>query len=238
MLIMVYIFNMDEHNAKVIVITGGSDGLGYQTAKLLCKDNKVIILSPSKDELQSRAKELGCDYQVCDISDSEQVITSVNSIVERYKKIDCLINNAGIMVEGNLQENSYQDIQKAFNVNSVGTVFMTKAVLPYMIRQNCGQIINVISQGGLKARAQRSIYNATKWATNGFMKSLQLEVRKHKIRLVGFYPGRFNSSMIDLQQSSNDVLEVKEVAEGIQYLVNLSNEILVPEFGMIHIDRE
>ena len=85
---------------KVIFISGGSDGLGYEIAKTLSLNHIVIISAPDATKLEKAAKELGCEFEICDVSKSDAIEAAVKAVVARHKKIDCLINNAGIWIEG------------------------------------------------------------------------------------------------------------------------------------------
>jgi uncharacterized protein len=133
---------------KTILISGGSEGLGKAFAKKLAKDNHVIIVARDEAKLQATAKELGCDYVVGDVRD----YAAMQKICDGLNNIDCLINNAGIWLQGPLDETDTDRIQEAIDTNVNGTISLTKAVMPQMKRQKKGLIINVISQGGLNAR--------------------------------------------------------------------------------------
>lgn len=226
---------------KVILISGGSDGLGKAIATKMSKKHTVVIIATNEKKLKMVADEIKCDYHVCDVSDYDSLDKTVSKILDKHKRIDCLINNAGLMVEGKLTENDAERIKKVVDVNTLGTIYFSKAVLPQMIKQNEGLIINVISQGGIKARINRSVYNASKWAITGFTKSLQLEVAEHNIRITGFYPGKFKSNMfekINVKHDMSDALEVEDVVKAVEYVIETDKNILIPEFGVIDIRRK
>ena len=133
---------------KVIIITGGSDGLGKSIAERLAQneENDVVILSNQEDKLTDAAIETNSDYQLCDVTDSKSVETAVQVILQKYGKIDVLINNAGVWLAGDLTECSYDVINNCIDVNTKGPIYMTKAVLPSMYKNKKGLIINVCSQ--------------------------------------------------------------------------------------------
>ena len=93
--------------SKVIVITGGSEGLGKAIAKRLIKDNKVIIISNNEEKLKKTATEIQCDYVVCDVTNYKQIENAIETIFKKYINIDVLINNAGVWLEGDLTENTF-----------------------------------------------------------------------------------------------------------------------------------
>ena len=162
---------------KTILITGGSEGLGREIARRLAQSNKVVILAPSQEKTQEAAQEIGCDYVVADVSDYGQVEAAVSSVIEKFGSVDVLINNAGLWIEGPLEENDPKRIADVVHVNTVGPMFLTRALLPHFKHNGKGVIINVISQAGLYGKALRSVYHASKWAVTGFTKSLQEELK-------------------------------------------------------------
>lgn len=227
---------------KTILITGGSDGLGKAIAKLLAKENNLIILASNKEKLEASAKEIGCELEVCDVGSWDSVSTAVENIEKRHSRIDCLINNAGLWIQGLLEENDPKRISEVFNVNSVGPILMSRAVVPLMKKQGSGQIINVISQAGIYWKAERSVYNASKWAVTGFTKCLQLELAPFNIRVSGFYPGYMRTDLFS--KGGNEKLnwtgamDVDEVAKIVEFVVNSPNSMLIPEIGLKDIQNQ
>lgn len=224
---------------KVIVISGGSDGLGYQIAKQLTPKNTVVILSPSEEKASKVAKELGCDFVACDVSDYNQVETTINKVVSKHKSIDCVVNNAGIWIQGGLEENEPENIKRTIEVNTLGTIYLTKAVIAQMKQQKKGLIINVISQAGLYGKEERSVYTASKFAITGFTKSMQPELAKYGIRVTGLYPGKLKTKMFEkvgITKEMNDALDTKEVARTIEFILSCDDTTVFSEIGIKHID--
>src|SRR3989338_8999293 len=131
---------------KVIVITGGNSGLGYSTAKILAGKNKIIILGRNITEVEKTAKELKCDGIICDVADAKQVRDAFAQIIKKYKKVDCLVNCAGVWVKGPIEENSADQIRNTILVNTFGPMLTVNALVPQLKKQKYGRIINVISQ--------------------------------------------------------------------------------------------
>lgn len=220
---------------KVVLISGGSDGLGKTIASYLSKRNKIVILSPTKAKLEQAAKEVGCDYVVADVSDYESLVKAVSEVTEKYKRIDCLVNCAGLWIEGELDANDLEKIKKVIDVNNLGTVYFSKAVIPQMKKQKSGLIININSQGGLYAKAERSVYSAAKWGITGFTKSLQGELAKYGISVTGIYPGKMKTKMFEktgIKKDMTDGLDTKEVARLIEFLLESSQQVNFPEIGI------
>lgn len=147
---------------QTILIPGGSDGLGKVIAARLASNYEVTILSLSEDKLKAVAKELNCAYKVCDVSDYAQVEQAVAEI----RAVDCVINNAGLWIQGPLDENDPERVRAVLEVNALGTISLAKAVVPGMKQRKSGRIINIISQAGLEGKAERTVYNASKWAVD------------------------------------------------------------------------
>jgi short-subunit dehydrogenase len=179
---------------KKVLITGGADGLGYSITKKLLDEGAVVHVltrypKKHKDNLEA-IKDLSVSVYECDISNYSEV----KEIVNKIDSVDILISNVGVWLEGHLVDCSPEQISKAFDTNSKGVVFTTKAVLPGMIERNSGHIFNISSTSGLKWRSEESVYCASKWAVTGFTESLRTEFKDSGIKVTGFYPGGMNTS--------------------------------------------
>lgn len=226
---------------KVIVITGGSEGLGKEIAKsLVSNSDKVIILARNEEKLKQTSSEIKCEYEVCDVSNSKSVETAISNIITKYSKIDVLVNNAGLLIEGSIEENEYSEIENVVKVNVVGYMFMAKAVIPEMKKTGSGLIINVSSQSGLYHRHKRAVYNPTKWAITGFTKCLQADLSPFNIRVSGIYPGKMNTTMFkkaNTETDMSDSLDISAVAETVKFLVNSPETMVISELGMKSINQ-
>lgn len=222
--------------SKTIVITGGSDGLGKTIATKLAPNNKVIILSPNEEKLKSVAEELGCEYKVCDVRD----YSKCESIIKEIGRVDCLVNNAGLWIQGELDQDDPARIHEVIEVNLLGVINMTKAVIPGMKQQNSGLIININSQAGFYAKAERAVYNATKWGVTGFTKSMQPELAKYGIGVTGLYPGMMQTEMFSKMGIEKDMskgLDTEDVAKTIEFILSFNKPTLFPEVGIKHIEN-
>lgn len=220
---------------KVIVITGGSTGLGMEIAKKLSPDNNVIILSRTEQKLKETSQILGCEYKVCDVRSYDSVWQTINEIHKKYEKIDCLINNAGVWIKGALITNEPKEIDKVIDVNTKGTINMTRAVLPNMIDSRDGLIINMISSAGINVEPLSSVYSASKWAITGFTKNIQIEAAKEGVRVVGMYPGFMDTKFFEKTGYYYDMstaLDVSQVADIVKFLISLDKNIVIPEIGI------
>lgn len=228
-----------SNQGQSILVTGGSDGLGKSIAKRLTTNNKVTILSPTKEKIIKAADELGCDYLVCDVSAQKEVESSFKKFLEKNGRIDCLINNAGLWVGGKLEDNDPEEIERLLQVNTLGTILFSRIAIPQMKKQKEGIIININSQAGLNSKAERTIYNTSKWAITGFTKALQLELAESGIRVTGLYPGRLSSSMnIKTSGKRNvpDSLPLDEVAKTVEFILSVEKSTLFPEIGIKRVN--
>ena len=225
--------------SKNIIITGGSDGLGKAIAKQLINNN-IIIVSKDEEKLISTSKELNCDYRVCDVTDYNQVDSTINSIINQYGKIDVLINNAGVWLAGDLTETDYERISNCIDVNTKGPIYMTKAVLKGMYERKEGLIINVCSQASFDNDDFSTVYNASKWAMRGFNRSIQKDASKKGVKVTGFYPGFMQTNLFKKAGNDYDTstgLEVEKVAKAVEFIINCDNDVIIPEFGIKDIEN-
>lgn len=223
---------------KVVVISGGSDGLGKEVARKLTSKCIVVILSPDKEKVQTASLELKCDFEVCDVADYKSVKNAIEFIINKHGRIDCLVNNAGLWIEGELDENDPKRMKEVIEVNALGTMYLSKAAIPFMKKEKKGLIINIISQAGIYAKPLRTVYHATKWAMTGFTKSLQIELVKYGIGVTGVYPGKMNTQMFEkvgIHKEMHDAVDPKEVAKIIEFILSFDHQTIFPEIGIKHI---
>lgn len=225
---------------KTIVITGGSDGLGKTLTEVLSKENNVIILATNEDKLKIVATENNCSYKVCDVSDYTVVDKTINEIIRDYNRIDVLINNAGLWIQEELEINDYNRIKDVIEVNLLGTINVSKAVIPCMKQNRDGLIININSQAGINHKAERVVYNASKWGVTGFSKSLQDEVAKYGIRVTNLMPGMMKTDMfnkMNISKNMDNGLDTKEVARLIEFIIDTPSDVMIPEVGIKNINN-
>lgn len=225
---------------KTIVITGGSDGLGKTLTETFTKGNNVIILATNEEKMNLVAKENNCSYKVCDVSNYKMVKKAINEIIKKYNKIDVLINNAGLWIQEELDTNDYNRIQNVIAVNLLGTINVSKAVIPNMKQNKDGLIININSQAGINHKAERVVYNASKWGVTGFSKSLQDEVAKYGIRVTDVMPGMMKTEMfsrMNIEKNMANGLDTKEVARLIKFIIDTPSNVMIPEVGIKNINN-
>jgi len=193
----------DNIEGKVVVITGASSGLGEATARLLSMRGASVVLGARRvnrikslaDELTaSGGKALGI---TTDVTHYDQVKRLVDVAVQKYGRIDVMINNAGLMPSSPLERLKIEDWDRMIDVNIKGVLYGIAAALPYMKQQKAGHIINVSSVAGHKVRAGGAVYAATKHAVRALSEGLRQEVKPYNIRVMVISPGAVATELPD-----------------------------------------
>ncbi len=177
---------------KVVVITGASSGIGALTAQMLGKRGAIpILLARSEDKLKETAAGIPGVFGLyaCDVIDEDQVQRTFADIFSVYGRIDILLNNAGYGKFAAFTDMEPQEFDDMMDVNYMGTVRCTKAVVPHMLERGSGQIVNVASMAGKIGTARSVAYTATKHAVLGFTNALRQELRKQGIIVSAVNPG-------------------------------------------------
>ncbi|MGD9129503.1 MAG: SDR family oxidoreductase [Candidatus Woesebacteria bacterium] len=222
---------MDLHR-KSAVITGASSGLGLAIAKELLKKNSVVhALGRDKEKLETVRQEISSAnlhiHQV-DIRDFSQIERSIAKI----EKVDILINNAGLWIEGSLQDNPFVKISDVIDTNLKGLIYTTKVVLPKMLAQDNGFILNISSTSGIRGKKEQSVYVASKFGITGFTKSLYLDLEKTNVKVAGFYPGGMKTSFFEKAGSSRQTdkfMDTDKVAEVVIFILERDNTMVLDE---------
>jgi NADP-dependent 3-hydroxy acid dehydrogenase YdfG len=186
---------------KIVVITGASSGLGEATARYLSAQGAIVVLGARRVErLQALVDELTSTGAsalaiTTDVTDSAQVQHLVDTAVETYRRVDVILNNAGVMPHSPLERRKIDDWNRTIDVNIKGVLYGIAAVLPHMQRQKSGHIINVSSVAGHKVRPGSAVYAATKFAVRVSSERLRQEVKPYNIRTTVISPGAVASEL-------------------------------------------
>ncbi|HNV27986.1 MAG TPA: SDR family NAD(P)-dependent oxidoreductase [Cyclobacteriaceae bacterium] len=180
---------------RIALITGATSGIGEATARLLAVNQfKLILCGRRKDRLQKLADELRTHTEVTTLSfevrNQKEVATSIDSLPTTWKDIDVLINNAG-NAHGldPIQTGSVNDWDAMMDINVKGLLYVTKAVLPVMIKRNSGHIINIGSIAGKEVYANGNVYCASKFAVDALTKGMRIDLNAHSIKVTAIHPG-------------------------------------------------
>ena len=194
---------MDEK--KTVFVTGGSRGIGKEVALKFAENGYDVILNYVSDKtnvdgLTKELKEKGAESLIlkADVSNAEQVEDVVKQAIEKFGKIDVLVNNAGITKDNLLMRMSEEEFDKVLEINLKGTFIVTKAVTKYMMKKRQGAIINLSSVVGVAGNAGQCNYSASKAGIIGFTKSVAKELASRNIRANAVAPGFIATDMTDV----------------------------------------
>jgi NADP-dependent 3-hydroxy acid dehydrogenase YdfG len=241
---------------KVVIITGATSGIGEATARLLAAEGAITVLAGRRqdrlDRLLSEIEKGGGRALAVetDVTQLESTRLLVDTVHEKYGRIDILFNNAGVMLLGPVIGADLTDWQRMIDTNLFGLIWCTHAVLPYMVKQGSGHIVNTSSVAGRTARLGSAVYNLTKWGVNGFTEGLRQELIEHRIRTTLIEPGAVNTELrdhitnpeakkrTDDWASSIRQLQPEDIAQGVLYAVSQPDHVDVNEILIRPTDQE
>jgi uncharacterized protein len=205
---------------KIVLITGASSGIGAVMAQQFSAKGAIPILTArSTDKLEEIASGLPGEHAVypLDVTNTEQVGDVVQQIIERFGRIDILINNAGYGIFESFIDAPFEHFEDMMNVNYLGLVRSSKAVLPHMLLAGSGHIVNIASMAGKIGSAKSTGYSATKHAVLGFTNSLRQELNGSGVSITAINPGPIATPFFDKADPSGN------------YVKNISWFMLKPE---------
>jgi len=223
---------------KNIIITGGSLGIGKETARALVKKGaNVLVTGRSENRLIEAKGYTGSKIIEFDISDHENISGHAKKCIDIFDgKIDVLINNAGIGVRKSVEELNIEDFLKVFNVNVFGLALFTKEIIPYMIEESYGTIINIGSTASLKGYKNGSIYSSSKFAVRCLTQCWQAELRPHNIRVCQVNPSEvttaFGNSSREEREDVANKLTPKEISHSIISIIEMDDRGFVNELNI------
>ena len=211
-------YTMMENNIKdkVVIITGASSGMGEAAAKHLSALGAKVVLGARRTErIEKLAKEINDNGGnalaiAMDVTQREQVKKLVDATVEKFGRVDVMINNAGVMPLSLMESLHVDEWNTMIDVNIKGVLNGIAAVLPYMKEQKSGQIINTSSVAGHKVFSGSAVYSATKFAVRALTEGLRMEVKPYNIRTTIVCPGAVKTELLeritdaDVRQANED----------------------------------
>ncbi|WNZ27039.1 SDR family NAD(P)-dependent oxidoreductase [Leptolyngbya sp. NK1-12] len=241
---------------KVAIVTGASSGIGKATALALAAEGARIVLAARRSEKLDQVAEqiqanggnaLPIKTDVTNQTQAQQLIQKANDV---FGQVDILVNSAGIAILGEIDGANPADWQRMFDLNVLGLMYTTHAVLPILKAQKTGHIVNISSVAGRIARAGVGAYNASKWAVNAFSEALRQEVYQHQIRVTVIEPGLVETELFDhvtdpvARQHNLDrlrslrPLQGEDIAAAILYAVTQPPHVNVNEILIRPTDQE
>lgn len=219
---------------KVVLITGASSGIGEASARLLAKQGAQVMLGARRVErLESLTDEISsaggtAEYRKLDVTDPEDMEAFVNEAVEKFGRVDVIVNNAGVMPLSNLEERKIDEWNRMIDVNIRGVLHGIAAGLPVMQAQGGGQFVNVASIGAYEVTPTASVYCATKYAVRAISEGLRMETGR-SIRVTLVSPGVTESELADsisdeharaaMREYRRVALPAEAIAEAVAYAI-------------------
>lgn len=227
---------------KKAIITGAGRGIGRATAFALAKEGVSLgLVARTEKHVEQVAEELraeGAEVVVAtaDVAENEQVTTAIDSIIEQLGSVDILINNAGIAQFGNFLELEVEEWERIIQVNLLGMYYVTRAVLPNMIEQQSGDIINISSTAGQRGGPVTSAYSASKFGVLGLTESLAMEARKHDIRVSALTPSTVVTDLAVegglVTGEEENVLQPEDLAQLMVAQLKLNKRVFLKSAGL------
>jgi 3-hydroxy acid dehydrogenase / malonic semialdehyde reductase len=238
---------------KIALITGATSGIGNATAHLLAQNHyDLIITGRRKDLLDALKKELGIKYKCdtlalnFDVRERAMVDKMIDSLADNWKKIDVLVNNAGLAAGLTpIQSGDVEDWEQMIDTNIKGLLYITRKVAPIMIENGHGHIINISSIAGKDVYENGNVYCATKYAVEALTKGMRIDLLKHNIKVTSISPGAVNTefSLIRFKGDKSKAdkfyegftpLFADDIAEAILFVVtrpphvNINDMLIMP----------
>jgi 3-hydroxy acid dehydrogenase/malonic semialdehyde reductase len=236
---------------KTVLITGATSGFGKAMAeKFAAHNNNIIITGRRADRLAEVAQQLIANYKVpvhslvFDVRDREAVFAAIEQLPAAFKKIDILINNAGLALGRDYFEDAdIEDWETMMDTNVKGVMYVTKAVLPVMIERKEGHIINMGSIAGKEVYEKGNGYCASKYALDALSQSMRIDLLRHKIKVTTIHPGaaetefsmvRFKGNTIaaDKMYEGYQPLSAFDVADVVFYTTTLPPHVVINELNL------
>jgi len=238
---------MDNLKGKMAIITGASRGIGKAIAEILAKEGmNLVIAARGKEMLEETAKELSEKYNVkalsvsCDVSKQKDLENLVNVSVKEFKKIDALINSAGISSQYPFHEQPLEDIPRLMYTNYFGAVMLIRLIINHFIENKGGAIINVVSGSTLVDPPPRNfiIYTSLKQALRAFGKGLFWELRDFGIKVTSIMPGVTDTALTQgLKEVSVDksrLINTKAIEDAVKFALSVPANVCPLEISVIN----
>lgn len=197
----IYPIYKDRFKDRVVVIAGAGNGIGRACALRFAQEGAICLNGDIDENGLKRTTELIeslggiCEGYVFDISKKKEVDDAVKRMLDKYERIQVLVNSAGIAREGDFPDIPEEELLQIINVNLVGAFYLAQPVMKHMIKNRYGKVIHITSQSGVIGRARRTHYSASKFGMNGLTQALALEVAKYGINVNAVCPSRIESEM-------------------------------------------
>jgi len=225
-------------NNKVVWITGASTGIGKEIANAFSKAGYIVVVTARRKSrlvnIVSELKFAGHESAafVCNVASERTVHSTAKRIVEKYGKIDCLINNAGVTSFKSFLDTKVYDYDYVMDINLRGAFLCMKSVLKGMMKQKRGHIINILSVSANTVFENSSVYSASKAGLLALSNSVRAEVRKYNIKVTNILPGAVETAMWDAktrQKNKNRMMAPEDIAHIVLQAFEQPKKVLIED---------
>jgi 3-hydroxy acid dehydrogenase / malonic semialdehyde reductase len=234
--IFIFVKQILKMNSKTAFITGATSGIGKATAEIFAKNKMNLIICGRRSERLENLKEklsklTNVTTLQFDVRDKEAVFKAVESLPSKFKNIDILINNAGNAHGLNtIQDGNIDDWDAMIDINVKGLLYVSKAILPQMVKKNNGFVVNIGSIAGKEVYPNGNVYCASKYAVNALNKAMRIDLNKHNIRVAAIHPGAVETEFSEVRFKGDSekaknvyagykALQPEDIAEIINFVV-------------------
>lgn len=231
---------------KIVLITGATSGIGRACAnKFAAAGNHLIITGRRKDRLETLQSELQTNYGIkiltrCfDVQDATAVANAFHELPAQWNNIDILINNAGLALgRDSFEEAEMSDWETMLNTNVHGLLYVSKAIVPFMIENKKGHIINMGSVAGKEVYEKGNVYCASKFAVDAITRSMRIDLLKYRIKVTGINPGAVDTEFSKVRFKGDDgrassaydgikPLSAEDIADAVYYCAGLPEHVCI-----------
>ena len=250
-----------ELEGSVALVTGASSGIGAATARSLAQAGAAVVLAARRaDRLAELANEITTAggkalVHETDVTDRGQATNAVEATVRNFGRLDILINNAGVMLLGPIEDAPLEEWERMVHLNVLGLMYTAHAALPHLIQaadsgvRRVADMINISSVAGRVARSGAGVYNLTKFGVGAFSESLRQEVTRRHVRVALVEPGAVDTELTthlrpEIREQSKkrfenmEVLQANDIAEAITYIVTRPRHMAVNEMLIRPTEQE
>ena len=238
-------------NKKLIAITGASSGIGAAMAKAFSSAGYPLLLTARRIELMEAMSLPNAICKKVDVLDLEGMKDAISEAEEIHGKVDCMINNAGVMINGKPQSQNPEDWQKMLDVNIRGVLNGIHLVLKDMVDRQTGTIINMGSIAGIKTFPDHTVYCGTKFAVHAITENIREEVSGSNVRLINIAPGMVYTELLDhgceeearkgwmdYAEQIGGALKPESIAQSVLFSYQMPQEVCVREIVICPTGQE
>ncbi|MDD2866587.1 MAG: SDR family oxidoreductase [Candidatus Omnitrophota bacterium] len=238
---------MEQLKGKAVIITGASRGIGRAIAESLAKEGvNLVIAARGREILEATAAEIAKAYGVkvlavpCDVSKQADLENLVKVSIKEYKKIDALINNAGVSSQYPFHQQPLEDIEKLMYTNYFGYVMLTRLIINHFVENKGGAVINMVSGSTMVDPPPRNfiVYTSLKWALRKFGKGLFWEMRDYGIKVTSLLPGvtdtELTGKLKDVSEDRGRLMSTEAIENAVKFALTVPANVCPLEISVIN----